>query len=317
MSKSVNPLLSLSAFGRITAKLAARRSKSGYHIMSTPYPRDAKTSGQLAWRTMYHLAVSLWHSLSAAEKKTWESLATPHHMTGYAYFLSQALRPNPGIYLPLAGGTMTGNVLANPGVTFDGADLSELPFANYLPLAGGAMAGNIAMAGHQLTGELYRAQRAIFDYTVPSNAQAIDINTLDINAHGYYILQGSFYNPTAGDVALVLYVNTDYTETNYYAQVLDADGAVLTVARFNSCYLGGIPATNRLEVIAWIFRDPSGYSRHFTCTTRQTGAAVVIQNWACCKVATVTNITKLRIYAGAANSIGAGSRIMLSKPISD
>jgi len=59
---------------------------------------------------MYQLAITLWHALPAAEKKAWESVATPHHMTGYAYFLSQALRPNPGIYLPLAGGTMTGAI---------------------------------------------------------------------------------------------------------------------------------------------------------------------------------------------------------------
>lgn len=29
-------------------------------------------------------------------------------MTGFAWYMSQALRPNPGIYLPLAGGDMTG-----------------------------------------------------------------------------------------------------------------------------------------------------------------------------------------------------------------
>ncbi|GAI14555.1 unnamed protein product, partial [marine sediment metagenome] len=32
------------------------------------------------------------------------------HMTGYAWFISQCLRPNPGIYLPLQGGTMQGNI---------------------------------------------------------------------------------------------------------------------------------------------------------------------------------------------------------------
>jgi hypothetical protein len=32
-------------------------------------------------------------------------------MTGYAWFISQCLRPNPGIYLPLQGGTMTGDIV--------------------------------------------------------------------------------------------------------------------------------------------------------------------------------------------------------------
>ena len=57
---------------------------------------------------MWQLATSLWHQLSAAERRAWESAGTTRHMTGYAWFMSQALRPNPGVYLPLAGGTMSG-----------------------------------------------------------------------------------------------------------------------------------------------------------------------------------------------------------------
>ena len=60
---------------------------------------------------MYQLAVELWHELSAAEKRTWEAAGTTRHMTGYAWFISQALRPNPGIYLPLAGGAMQGIIV--------------------------------------------------------------------------------------------------------------------------------------------------------------------------------------------------------------
>jgi len=59
---------------------------------------------------MWQLAASLWHQLSADEQAVWESLGTRRHMTGYAWYMSQALRPNPGIYLPLAGGTMTGDI---------------------------------------------------------------------------------------------------------------------------------------------------------------------------------------------------------------
>jgi hypothetical protein len=56
------------------------------------------------------MCTNLWHTLSDTEKATWESIARPFHMTGYAYYQSQCLRPNPGIYLPLAGGTMSGNI---------------------------------------------------------------------------------------------------------------------------------------------------------------------------------------------------------------
>lgn len=110
MAKLKNPLFSLEAFGRVAKHLAARRLVGRGQLIHTTYPKDASSSSQLSWRTMYQLAITLWHALSATEKKAWERVATPHHMTGYAYFLSQALRPNPGIYLPLAGGTMTGAI---------------------------------------------------------------------------------------------------------------------------------------------------------------------------------------------------------------
>lgn len=59
---------------------------------------------------MWQLAASLWHQLSAAEVREWEAAGTIRGMTGFAWYMSQALRPNPGIYLPLAGGTMTGYI---------------------------------------------------------------------------------------------------------------------------------------------------------------------------------------------------------------
>lgn len=70
---------------------------------------------------MYELAASLWHQLSKAEHAEWERLGTVHHMTGFAWYMSQALRPNPGIYLPLAGGTMSGTI------DMDGNAITGLP----------------------------------------------------------------------------------------------------------------------------------------------------------------------------------------------
>lgn len=75
-----------------------------------PIPEDAKTPAQLSWRHMFNKCVDLWHTLSAAEQQEWERLARPKHMTGYAWYISQCLRPNPGIYLPLQGGTMSGDI---------------------------------------------------------------------------------------------------------------------------------------------------------------------------------------------------------------
>lgn len=74
---------------------------------------------------MYQQCTGLWNLLSPSEKRAWETLATPQHMPGYAMFMSACLKPNPGVYLPLAGGTMTGNIAMAGAQTVDGVDVSS------------------------------------------------------------------------------------------------------------------------------------------------------------------------------------------------
>lgn len=113
MSILKNPLLSLDARGGL-AKLFTLVKRGGRHIIETkPHPIDRKSAAQLFNRNMFSMCADLWHTLSEAERTTWESLARPLHMTGYAWYISQCLRPNPGIYLPLLGGTMTGDIVMN------------------------------------------------------------------------------------------------------------------------------------------------------------------------------------------------------------
>lgn len=110
MSKTKSPVFSLDARGALSKAISFVKRRGVNIAEKTPIPKDAKTSHQLSWRTMYQLAVELWHALSAAEKLAWESSARPRHMTGFAWFMSQALRPNPGLYLPLLGGAMQGDI---------------------------------------------------------------------------------------------------------------------------------------------------------------------------------------------------------------
>lgn len=110
MPKLKVPLLSFDARGNL-AKLFAFTKRRGQHIIEAlPTPTDAKSPNQLFYRHMFGKCADLWHTLSEAEKQAWESLARPRHMTGYAFWISSCLRPNPGIYLPLQGGTMSGDI---------------------------------------------------------------------------------------------------------------------------------------------------------------------------------------------------------------
>lgn len=109
MVKLKAPLLSFLSRGRLGGITFLRRRNQNI-AEKTPIPSDRRTDLQLEWRHMYQKCADLWHTLSAEEKRQWESLAGRRHMTGFAYWQSQCLKPNPGIYLPLQGGTMQGNI---------------------------------------------------------------------------------------------------------------------------------------------------------------------------------------------------------------
>jgi len=183
-----------------------------------------------------------------------------------------------------------------------------LPFTNGWTLdkllkGAGAGLDPIEISGWQVITEL----------VVPSDVSYVDLNSLDGNTDKFYLIFAAIRNPIASDYTLACFVNGDYTEANYYSQVIDADGATLLAARLNSPCFGGIPASGQLVVMAYVTRDPAGYYRFYTFSSRRVGSAVVIQNWACCKTATIANITVLRLLCGAA-AIGQNSVILLCKP---
>lgn len=113
VTKIRNPLFSIKASGSLAKTMSFVKRLGQPIVEKKPEIPDAKSLAQLSWRHMYLKAVALWHALSAAEKQEWESLARRRHMTGYAWFMSQCLKPNPGIYLPLQGGIMSGDIDMN------------------------------------------------------------------------------------------------------------------------------------------------------------------------------------------------------------
>jgi len=110
MVKLKSPVYSFDARGAISKAISFVKRKTQKIAEKKPEIKDAKSPNQLYWRPFFLMAIELWHALSASEKLAWESSARPHHLTGYQWFMSQALRPNPGLYLPLLGGTMQGAI---------------------------------------------------------------------------------------------------------------------------------------------------------------------------------------------------------------
>ncbi len=165
MVKLKNPLFSLGAVGRLTKALTFTRRNKTSIVETISDPRDVKSDLQLTWRTMFLMARDLWHQLSAAEKTVWEAAGTVRHMTGYAWFISQALRPNPGIYLPLLGGTMQGNI----GMAgFKIEDLPD-PAAAQEPVTRQYFEDNLPAGGYTQGAAVYHS----VSQTIPNNTATI------------------------------------------------------------------------------------------------------------------------------------------------
>lgn len=113
MARIKNPFISLGAHGSIGKAVTFVRRRGQEIAERFPIPKDLGSIEQLSWRTMYQKCALLWHDLSIDEKNDCKRLGRPLHMTGFAYWQSKCLKPNPGIYLPLAGGIMQGIISMN------------------------------------------------------------------------------------------------------------------------------------------------------------------------------------------------------------
>jgi hypothetical protein len=212
-----------------------------------------------------------------AELTTHKNLATGVHGAGSNYL---ALAPSVShLVRSFTKGWTSGKLLKGAGVNTDPSEIS----------------------GWEVVAEVNVA----YDCTY------VDFINLDSNTDKFYILLATVKNPTATTNTLAIYVNGDYTYTNYYSQYLQALGNTVSSGQFNSPNLGGFASGECLNVMAYINKDPSGYFKYYSFTHRYLGTSTTIQNWAGNRNAgTITNITSLRI-SGPTNTIGAGSTLML------
>jgi len=156
--------------------------------------------------------------------------------------------------------------------------------------------------------------KVIKEVQLTSDVTYVDFDGLDINEDKFYILLLTIKNPTASASDYDLYVEGDYTRTNYYHQLLVADGAAVSASRTNTPTVIYTLAGDRALATIHITRDPDGYFRAFSQADEYTGASVRLVLRAVCKTATVANITRIRVSSYVANAIGADSILLLCKP---
>jgi hypothetical protein len=211
--------------------------------------------------------------------------------------------------LPFTNGWTIDKLLKGAGV---GSAPTELD--PYRTFATGWTLGKLLKGGGALADPTeFSGWEVVSEVVVPSAVSYVDFTSLDGNADKFYVLFVNLRNALSSDYVVLLSANGDYTEANYYSQRIYANGDTLSGGRFNSMYLSVLPASGNLAVMLYALRDANGYYRHYTFSTLLVSTAVVIQNWACVKTATITNLTSLRVWCGAA-AIGSGSTILLCKP---
>jgi len=164
-----------------------------------------------------------------------------------------------------------------------------------------------------LEDSLGKAFEKVAEVEVDSDCTYVDFTGLDGNSAWFYILFGIIKNPTSSNSHYYLFVNGDTTTTNYYRQKWTCNGTATEALRVNYPSVGYATSSNRTFLEIAITKDSDGYFRFNSKENRLTGSDVQLHLHFGCKTATVSNITSLRVQAGATNAIGAGSKFILFK----
>ncbi len=147
-----------------------------------------------------------------------------------------------------------------------------------------------------------------------ATANYIDFTNLDINSDTFYIILATIKEAAAGAFPIALYRNADYTDTNYYSQYFQADGATVGGGRQNAPYITAIYAGESTALFVTVHRDPDGYMLALATSNFRRGSNISFVNRHNSSTNTTTNITSLRLYSAVASSLGIGSTFSLFKP---
>jgi len=142
----------------------------------------------------------------------------------------------------------------------------------------------------------------------------IDFTGLDINSDISYLVLASLKNPTGSSCTYRLFVEADYTLTNYYSQWLYVSGSGVYAGRVNEPRSAWIGAGQRTAVTLRLFRNPDGHFHFVVYESAHVGSDVFIHLISGASVYTYANVTSLRIQAAVSGGIGAGSKILLCRP---
>lgn len=97
MTKIKNPLLSFEAHGSLADSVTIQRRSQTTFARQKPTPAQPRTLPQMYQRWLYQDYSALWLTLTPSQKQVYQSAASRHHMTGFAYYMGIMLSTLPDI----------------------------------------------------------------------------------------------------------------------------------------------------------------------------------------------------------------------------
>ncbi len=256
--KLTGPLLSLTASGRLGKAITIVRRLGGSVGLLRGHPSNPNTEAQVAWRSKFQQAISWWHAQSAADQLAWERLGTQNHMTGYAYFMQQALAPNPGVYLPLLGGEMQGEIdmagyqvvaLPNPTISDQAA---RKGYVDAVPRLTWKEGNQIALTDAARTTGLPWTDLDLTAFTSPTARKAVIDIWLIVNSWSSGVLAFQFRQKgVTDDLSHIVYANVAAIGTLQVMQQSIVGLDVNQVMQYNISVDGTANLTSRLYVAGY------------------------------------------------------------------
>jgi len=154
----------------------------------------------------------------------------------------------------------------------------------------------------------------IADVTLETDQTYIDFTGLDLNADRCYVFFATPRNPLDVSVAIYLFVEGDYTLTNWYTAYWQLmESPLFLYGYLNEPYFCPVYRGYSSHTVAWIVRDPDGRVRWTWLSSARHGDLTMGITGNTVSTPTYPNVTQIRLQASEAGGIGAGSRFTLCR----
>jgi len=179
---------------------------------------------------------------------------------------------------------------------------------------GGADEINVTGLSGVLADKQLSDWQVLAEVEVDADCDYVDFMGLDINRDWEYYLDITLKNSSDSNSSYYIFIEGDYTITNYYSQYRVTEGSNISAGRINKPECSWLTPGDLVFFTLRLTKDNEGYFRYFAVSSRSKTSNVHLTSYSGTKTATVSNITSIRIASEASGGIGAGSKFILARP---